>query len=129
MPRIHKIVAVLMILGAFTVAAAVVRMQHDVRTVKEARARADLRAVATQVRTFHETSGRLPTDAEGLHVLVERPPNVQSWSVLFRELPIDPWDRPYQYRRSAESPDGFDVFTLGPSTRKASDDIHFEPGG
>ncbi len=85
----------------------------------------DLSAIVVVLRLFRQTSGRLPTEAEGLNALVVRPSDVGAWTQLFRTLPTDPWARPYQYRVAPDRPEGFDLFTLGPDATTDSDDIHF----
>ena len=43
-------------------------------------------------------------------------------------LTIDPWGTPYQYAAPANSaPQSFDLYSFGPKTNIASDDIRFQP--
>jgi len=56
--------------------------------------------------------------------------NVVCFSAQFSTPPnaIDPWFRPYQYvAPSNNAPQSFDLYSFGPCTNIASDDIRFQP--
>src|SRR5262249_6901354 len=104
--------AALLVLGA-----------SNLLAVTKSDAHKDLLSISTQVRLFERVCGRLPTTEEGLKALIERPPNVAEWRQLLVQIPLDPWSRPYQYRLAPDRPLGFDLFSLGPDPKNASDDI------
>jgi general secretion pathway protein G len=59
--------------------------------------------------------GRYPDQQEGLHALLEQPPNTRRWNgpyVKKVDALIDPWGQLYQYRLPGEHGD-YDLFTLG----------------
>jgi general secretion pathway protein G len=64
-------------------------------------------------------NGRYPTTQQGLEALRTKPaaePEPRNWRgpYLRREVPVDPWDRPYIYRSpGTENPQGYDLLTLG----------------
>lgn len=64
---------------------------------------------------FHLEVGRYPTTEEGLTALSERPAGVSGWNGPYlkkREIPLDPWGRPYRYRAPGENGD-YDLYSLG----------------
>lgn len=64
-------------------------------------------------------NGAYPTTEQGLAALRERPtrpPLPANWKgpYLRKEIPLDPWGRPYAYRSPGEkNRDGYDLVTLG----------------
>ena len=66
-----------------------------------------LDAYRLDVGAYHTTEGRL--DA-----LVTRPQNAPRWNgpYLQKRVPLDPWDRPYQYRSPGEHGD-YDLMSFG----------------
>ena len=63
---------------------------------------------------FRLDVGRYPTAEEGLQALRIRPPNLTTWDgpYLRKDVPLDPWGRPYVYRIPGQHGD-FDLFSLG----------------
>ena len=89
----------------------------------EARTQSQILALA--VERFRIDTGRLPTPAEGLTVLLTRPPGLAEWKGPYvKQLRADPCGRPYLYRvgaaRSGESE--FRVLSVGPDGREGSAD-------
>jgi len=89
--------------------------------------RANINAAATQVgalktplQAYQLSIGNFPTTAQGLQALRTPPsdlPNPAKWDgpYLDGDVPLDPWDNPYQYMcPGVHNPDGFDVWSLGP---------------
>lgn len=71
----------------------------QVRTTK-----AQLQQLTTAVEEFRMTMNRLPTEAEGLRVLIERPADAEGtdWRNFLgmRELPKDAWGNDFVYSKS-----------------------------
>jgi type II secretion system protein G len=68
------------------------------------------------VNFYKHLTGRLPPPEEGLNALVRRPPDLPSsvqWTQLLREVPKDPWDRPYRIAFGDGYPGGFGIYTCG----------------
>jgi len=79
-------------------------------------AKAQLEAFEKALDTFRLDVGRYPTTEEGLNALMVQPSNAANWNgpYLKKEIPPDPWGRPYEYR--SPGPKGeFEVKTLGKS--------------
>ena len=86
--------------------------------VEVARVRHDIQHIALSVERFYLENNSLPTEAQGLDVLVEN-------KRYLDRLPLDPWGNHYAYRLSADG-GSFDVRSLGPDGRSSGDDIGAE---
>jgi general secretion pathway protein G len=70
-------------------------------------ARAQIELFATALDTFRLDVGRYPTTDEGLQALRQKPGGLDRWDgpYLRKDLPLDPWGKPYIYRSpSAHGP-------------------------
>ncbi len=58
--------------------------------------------------------GRYPTTAEGLQALREQPSGMENWSgpYLRKEVPLDPWGRPYVYKSPGDHGE-YDLLSYG----------------
>lgn len=58
--------------------------------------------------------GQYPSTEQGLIALYKKPENVPKWSgaYLKKNIPNDPWGKPYLYKSPGEHGD-YDLFTLG----------------
>lgn len=77
----------------------------------------DLTALRYAVLDYRKITGELPSSAQGLSALKERPASLApgiSWSPLASEIPSDPWGNPYRYVLSTALPDGFGLYSTGP---------------
>lgn len=80
-------------------------------------AAADLRTISAALKMYRLDNGAYPTTEQGLAALAERPtsaPLPRTWPEegYLAEVPRDPWDRPYSYRRSP-SGGAFELSSLG----------------
>ena len=82
---------------------------------------ARLKAAKTQIAmfetaldTFKLDTGRYPTTEEGLKSLREKPSGVENWQgpYLPKELPADPWGRPYVYKCPGDHEE-YDILSHG----------------
>lgn len=90
-----------------------------VSDAKAATARTQIEMISVALDSYRLDNGRYPTTEQGLPAL-RRPPTVEplatNWRgpYLRREVPLDPWGRPYGFRNPGEqNPGGFDLFTYG----------------
>jgi general secretion pathway protein G len=60
-------------------------------------------------------TGVYPSTEMGLQALRVRPPNVPQWNgpYLAKDVPLDPWQRPYLYRYPSEQGDEPETICLG----------------
>ena len=76
--------------------------QEEKATAKAAKAQIEL--LGTALDTFRLDVGRYPTAQEGLQALNQRPGGLDRWDgpYLKKEVPLDPWGRPYVYKSPGE---------------------------
>ncbi|AOJ09949.1 type II secretion system protein GspG [Burkholderia mayonis] len=81
-------------------------------------ARAQIVSLGQALDQYRLDVGSYPTTEEGLQALVAKPSDATRWSgpYLQKAVPVDPWDRPYQYRSPGEHGD-YDLYSLGKDGR------------
>jgi general secretion pathway protein G len=113
-----EIMVVIIVLGllAGLVGPQIVGRVSDAKT---ATARTQIEMMSVALDSYRLDNGRYPTTQQGLEALRTEPaaePVPTNWRgpYLRREVPLDPWGRPYEYRSPGEeNPGSFDLFTLG----------------
>ena len=77
-------------------------------------AKAQIGMLETALDTFRLDTGRYPTTEEGLKVLREKPSGLDKWQgpYLPKEIPLDPWGRPYAYKCPGDHEE-FDLVSYG----------------
>ena len=98
--------------------------------------KAYIKAAKTQVEVFAEVlqayrldMNDFPTTAQGLEALRTPPSglaNPDNWAgpYLGKPVPLDPWDRPYQYEYPGKHDETMpDIWSMGPNEADDSDDI------
>ncbi|MBI5919224.1 MAG: type II secretion system major pseudopilin GspG [Nitrosomonadales bacterium] len=80
--------------------------------VKAARAQID--ALDKALDQYRLDTGHYPASEQGLAALMQRPSSEPKWSgpYLKKDVPLDPWGTPYQYKQPGEHND-FDLYSLG----------------
>jgi general secretion pathway protein G len=79
-------------------------------------ARAQIEAFEKALDTYRLDTGRYPTTDEGLKALATKPGSADNrWTgpYLKKDVPDDPWGRPYQYRAPGESGKDYEIMSLG----------------
>jgi general secretion pathway protein G len=95
------------------------RILGRITEAKSATARTQLSLLETALDSYKLDVGSYPTSEQGLDALEKAPtrePVPISWRgpYLRRDLPNDPWGRPYIYKSPGEhNPTSFDLSTLG----------------
>ena len=74
-----------------------------------------IEALGTSLDTFRLDVGRYPTTQEGLAALNQRPFGLDRWDgpYLKKDVPADPWGRPYFYRSPGEAGRAYDLLSYG----------------
>ena len=77
-------------------------------------AKAQIDALGKALDTYRLDTGHYPGSELGLKALVERPASEPKWSgpYLRKDVPLDPWGRPYVYKVPGEKGD-FDLLSYG----------------
>jgi general secretion pathway protein G len=80
---------------------------------KQSATKAQIELLGQGLDHFRLDTGRLPTTQEGLKALVVNPGD-EKWDgpYLKKELPNDPWDKPYNYQTPGAHGD-YDLFSYG----------------
>ncbi len=85
-----------------------------VGAAKQKTAKAQIELFGTALDAFRLDVGRYPTSEEGLKALREKPSGADTWQgpYLPKEIPVDPWGRPYVYRAPGEQHE-YEIVSLG----------------
>lgn len=77
-------------------------------------ARAQIDALEKALDQYRIDTGRYPNAEQGLAALNAQPADEPRWDgpYLRKDVPIDPWGKPYQYRNPGERGE-IDVFSFG----------------
>jgi len=86
--------------------------QEEKATAKATKAQIEL--LGTALDTFRLDVGRYPTSQEGLQALTQKPGGVERWDgpYLKKEVPPDPWNKPYVYKSPGEH-GPYDIVSYG----------------
>lgn len=95
--------------------------------------KAKVTAARTQMEGFMNALGQykldtslFPTTEQGLVALRVRPANIPQWNgpYLTKDVPLDPWARPYQYKYPSEHGDEPEIACLGADGQPGGEDIN-----
>jgi len=114
------VVLVILVLLASLVAPRVVGYLGSSR-VKAAKVQ--VQSLTTALELFKVDTGRYPSTSEGLKALVEAPTGATAWNGPYltkKEVPIDPWGRPYEYRSPGQH-GPFDISSLGADNQQGGE--------
>lgn len=77
-------------------------------------ARAQIDSFEKALDQYRLDTRRYPSSEQGLRALVEKPANEPQWGgpYLRKEVPLDPWGRPYIYRAPGSKGD-YDIVSYG----------------
>ncbi|HVC38231.1 MAG TPA: type II secretion system major pseudopilin GspG [Gammaproteobacteria bacterium] len=111
-----EVMVVVVILGilASIIVPKIMDKPDEARIVK---AKQDIRAVQSALEMYKLDNYIYPTTDQGLLALVQKPsadPVPAHWKQYLDRLPMDPWDRPYQYLNpGVHGP--LDIWSYGPN--------------
>lgn len=71
--------------------------------------------LGTALDSFRLDCGRYPNTQEGLNALLTKPAGLDRWAgpYLNKNIPLDPWSRPFFYRSPGEGGKPYDLFSYG----------------
>lgn len=121
-----EVMVVVVILGILA-AMVVPKIMSRPDQAKIVKAQQDVMAIQSALDLYKLDNGFYPTTDQGLQALVTRPdsdPVPQSWKAggYLQSLPIDPWNKPYQYLNPGVHGD-VDVFSYGPTGKPGAGEI------
>jgi len=98
------------------------RMFGKVGSSKLKAAKAQISLLETALDTYRLDVGKYPTTDQGLEVLRTKPSDVEKWDgpYLPKDVPMDPWGKPYVYRSPGEHGD-FDIISYGADGRQGGE--------
>lgn len=78
-------------------------------------AKAQIDALEKALDQYRLDTGHYPSSELGLMALVQRPQNEPKWGgpYLRKDVPLDPWGRPYVYKMPGEKGGDFDLVSYG----------------
>lgn len=117
-----EIMVVVVILGILS-AIIVPKVMNRPDEARRVKAIADIQAIQSALDLYKLDNGQYPTTDQGLHALIEKPtqaPVPHHWHAYLRNLPMDPWDRPYLYLNPGEHSE-IDIFTYGADGQPSGD--------
>lgn len=87
--------------------------QEEKATAKAAKAQIEL--LGTALDTFRLDVGRYPSSQEGLQALTQKPGGLDRWEgpYLKKEVPNDPWGKPYIYKSPGDNGRSYDIASYG----------------
>jgi general secretion pathway protein G len=124
-----EIMVVVVIIGLL-VAAVAPNFIDQIDTAEISRARTDIRSIETSLNLYRLDNFRYPTTAEGLEALVNNPgeASAPNWKRYLDKIPLDPWERPYQYASPGQRGGDFDVFTYGADGQEGGEETNADIG-
>jgi general secretion pathway protein G len=92
------------------------------RKARAQAAKTQIELLGTALDTFRLDCGRYPTGQEGLAALRANPGGLPRWDgpYLKKEVPLDPWGRPYFYESPGQHGD-YDLYTYGADGAQGGD--------
>ena len=100
----------------------------DVAKVQTAETQIEM--MRSAINLFYLDVGRLPATEEGLEALVREPSDVDYWQgpYLDNEVPLDPWQNPYQYERKKSGISEFSIYSFGADGNKGGGELDSDVG-
>jgi len=99
------------------------RLFRNVEKARQTTAKAQINEFESVLDAFKLDVGRYPTTEEGLQSLRVRPGSVERWDgpYLRKDIPPDPWQRPYVYRFPSQHGGDYDLYSLGADGQEGGD--------
>ena len=80
----------------------------------QVKAKADIRAISSQLSLYKIDNFTYPTTSEGLAALVSNPGGKKNWRGYLDSKPKDPWENDYQYVQPGQkNPNSYDLWSFG----------------
>jgi general secretion pathway protein G len=120
-PRGFTLIEILVVLVVLAILATLVapNVFRNVDVARETTARTQMEMLGAALDAYRLDNGRYPTTEQGLAALQAAPatePRTANWRgpYLRKEVPMDPWGRPYTYRFPATNgKPGFELASYG----------------
>jgi general secretion pathway protein G len=107
------VLALMAILATFVT----INVRHVMAKAKQKAAVTQISSIRDAVEKFFEENKRYPTNDEGLTVLTKA---AKGSEPLMKQIPLDPWDHPYQYLTPGHG-EPYEVICYGADGREGGD--------
>jgi len=112
-----ELMVVMVIIGLLSSLVAVQTRSYLIASKQNA-ARAEIATMISALESFYADQSRYPSNEEGIAVLTEGTSSFPDG--FLKKVPLDPWDRPYEYVSPAsETP--FEIICLGADGREGGE--------
>jgi general secretion pathway protein G len=93
---------------------------------KRTATRTQINAFMTALGAYKLDTGVFPSTEQGLRALRVRPDNTTQWNgpYLPKDVPLDPWGRPYEYKFPGEHGDEPDLLSRGADGQPGGEGIN-----
>jgi general secretion pathway protein G len=117
-----ELIVVILILGLLA-GLVVPRLFKHVTQAKITTARAQIAAFQTALAAYKLDTGTFPATDQGLQALRVAPTGVNNWNgpYLPKDIPLDPWGRPYVYKFPGDHGDEPDIISYGADGQPGGD--------
>jgi len=118
-----ELIVVIIILGLLA-GLVVPRLFKHTERAKMTTAKAQIAAFQTALGLYKLDTGTYPASEQGLGALRTRPPGMDNWKgpYLPKEIPPDPWGRPYVYRFPGEHEEEPEIISYGADGKEGGQD-------
>jgi general secretion pathway protein G len=89
-------------------------------------AKAQIGSFMSALDTYKMDVGAFPSTEQGLQALRVRPANAPQWSgpYLSKDIPLDPWGRPYIYRYPGQNGEDPEIISYGADGQPGGDGVN-----
>ncbi len=117
-----ELLVVVTIIGLFAALVAP-RLWNKVSGAKQTVAHQQINDFMTALGAYKLDTGRFPTSEQGLDALRVKPQGADRWDgpYLPKDVPMDPWGRPYIYKYPGDHGDEPDIMSLGADGKEGGD--------
>lgn len=90
-------------------------------------AKSQISLFETAIDAYRLETGKFPTTEQGLNALRVKPHGVEKWDgpYLPKEVPLDPWGNPYNYRCPSEHSD-YEIVSFGADGAPGGEDENLD---
>ena len=99
------------------------RMFGKIGSSKQKAAKAQISLFETSLDIYRLDMGKFPSTDQSLAALREKPDDDENWDgpYLPKEVPLDPWGEPYEYKFPSEHSD-YEIISYGADKQPGGDD-------
>lgn len=120
-----ELMAMLIIIGLLATVV-VTKVASQIDKARITTTKANLKMLSAAVNAFRMDTSRLPTEDEGLLVLVEEPQDVTGYQqggyIETTEIPVDGWNNEFYYELAPESGKAFVIISFGADGEEGGED-------